>query len=51
VNVAFTFCLDAKSNKKVKASEKQLKIFALRYVEEAKDGALEYRLRICAYRL
>ena len=38
---AFTFFLDKKSNKKIKAVEKQLKIFAFRYVEEAKDWAKE----------
>lgn len=33
---AITFCLDAKSNKKVKAAEKPLKFIHLRCIEKAK---------------
>jgi hypothetical protein len=35
VYLLFTFCLDTKSNKKVKAPEKWLKFSLLRYNEEA----------------
>jgi hypothetical protein len=39
----FYFCFGTKSNKKIKATEKQLKIFAFRYAEEAKDWAVELK--------